>query len=212
MNIKNVVISFKAAIIFPVFVVLSLPAFGKKSFREDCMNWAKWNSFDFSRWNICKLFVSDIAFRNLYYWRLGKSRVLLDWLIPGYDHLQIKTPSDMVKGGFMIQHGFATIVNVESIGKNFKVYQQVTLGYDHSLKAPVIGDNVEVCCGAKIIGGVKIGNNVIVGANAVVVKDVPDNCVVAGVPARIIGHISGGNIFDHYEYVERLPKTDNGAE
>lgn len=54
------------------------------------------------------------------------------------------------------------------------------------LKAPVIGDNVEVCCGAKVIGGITVGNNVLIGANAVVVKDVPPNCVVAGVPARVI--------------------------
>lgn len=54
------------------------------------------------------------------------------------------------------------------------------------MDAPTIGDNVVVYAGAKIIGGVHIGNNVIIGANAVVTKDVPDNCVVAGVPARII--------------------------
>ncbi|UKK74846.1 serine acetyltransferase [Segatella bryantii] len=47
-----------------------------------------------------------------------------------------------------------------------------------------------VCCGAKVLGDVHIGNNVVIGANAVVVKDVPDNVVVAGVPARII------NVYD----------------
>jgi serine O-acetyltransferase len=45
---------------------------------------------------------------------------------------------------------------------------------------------VEICAGARILGPVRIGNNVIIGANAVVVKDVPDNCIVAGVPACII--------------------------
>ncbi len=49
-----------------------------------------------------------------------------------------------------------------------------------------IGDNVILGSGCKIIGGIKIGSNVFVGANAVVTHDVPDNCVVAGVPARII--------------------------
>jgi serine O-acetyltransferase len=72
------------------------------------------------------------------------------------------------------------------MGRNCKVYQQVTIGFNHDLKAPVIGDNVEVCCGAKVIGGITIGDNVLIGANSVVVKDVPSNCVVAGVPARII--------------------------
>ena len=51
---------------------------------------------------------------------------------------------------------------------------------------PIIGDNVHISAGARILGPIKIGNNVIIGANAVVVKDVPDNCVVAGSPAKII--------------------------
>ena len=50
----------------------------------------------------------------------------------------------------------------------------------------MIGDNVHIHAGARIIGPVRIGDNVEIGANSVVVKDVPSNCVVAGVPARII--------------------------
>lgn len=50
----------------------------------------------------------------------------------------------------------------------------------------VIGDNVYISPGVKIVKPVRIGNNVTIGANAVVNKDIPDNCVVAGVPAKII--------------------------
>lgn len=65
--------------------------------------------------------------------------------------------------------------------------QGVTIGGKSGwYEVPVIGDDVIINAGARILGPVKIGNNVIIGANAVVVKDVPDNCVVAGVPARII--------------------------
>lgn len=65
--------------------------------------------------------------------------------------------------------------------------QGVTIGGKSGwYEVPVIGDDVEINAGARIIGPVRIGNNVIIGANAVVVKDVPDNCVVAGIPARII--------------------------
>ena len=53
-----------------------------------------------------------------------------------------------------------------------------------------IGDNCYMGLGAKIFGEVTIGNNVIIGANAVVVKDIPDNCVVGGIPAKIIRKIS----------------------
>ena len=52
--------------------------------------------------------------------------------------------------------------------------------------APKVGDNVVICTGAKLIGNITIGNNVIIGAGAVVVKDVPDNAVVGGVPAKIL--------------------------
>ena len=51
---------------------------------------------------------------------------------------------------------------------------------------PIIGDNVIIYAGACIVGGIKIGNNAIIGANAVVTKDVPDNAIVVGNPAKII--------------------------
>lgn len=79
----------------------------------------------------------------------------------------------------MIQHGFSTIISAQRIGKNAHIYQQVTIGYNGE-KCPVIGDDVQVCCGAKVIGGITIGNNVTIGAQALVVKDVVDNCVVGG--------------------------------
>jgi serine O-acetyltransferase len=73
------------------------------------------------------------------------------------------------------------------IGKNVIISQQVTIGGRSKIyNVPVIGDNVFIGTGAKILGDVVIGNNVVIGANAVVVKSVPDNCVVAGVPAKII--------------------------
>lgn len=75
------------------------------------------------------------------------------------------------------------------IGRNCVVMQQVTIGSSRGGRRsgyPILGNNVVVCCGAKIIGKVNIGNNVIIGANAVVVNDVPDNAVVGGVPAKVI--------------------------
>jgi serine O-acetyltransferase len=73
------------------------------------------------------------------------------------------------------------------IGKNCLIGQGVTIGGKSGwYEVPIIGDNVQINAGAKIIGPVRIGDNVEVGANCVVVKDVPSNCVVAGVPARII--------------------------
>jgi len=135
---------------------------------------------------LCRLFVERPEFRNLFYYRLGNMRglvILLKFIAPPIPTLYIFTPS--IGGGLFIQHGFATILAAKSIGRHCHINQQVTLGYKGA-EAPVIGDNVTVTCGAKILGGIKVNNNVVIGANAVVVKDVPENVVVVGVPAYII--------------------------
>ena len=69
------------------------------------------------------------------------------------------------------------------------IFQGVTIGgmlKENEMLVPRIGNNVILFAGAKVIGNVTIGNNVVVGANAVVTHDVPDNAVVAGIPARVI--------------------------
>jgi serine O-acetyltransferase len=123
-------------------------------------------------------------FRNLFYYRVGFARYFFKFLLPELSTLYIYTPH--IGEGLFIQHGFATIINAESIGKNCWINQQVTIGFTNSTDSPVIKDNVTVYAGAKVLGNVVVGSNSVVGANAVVVKDVPDNCTVVGIPARII--------------------------
>lgn len=73
------------------------------------------------------------------------------------------------------------------IGKQTTIGTQVTVGgRSGHYEVPVIGNHVYIATGAKILGPVVIGNNVTIGANAVVIEDVPDGAVVAGVPAKII--------------------------
>lgn len=73
------------------------------------------------------------------------------------------------------------------IGEHVMIGPNVTIGgRSGHYEVPVIGDHVDISTGAKVLGPIKIGNHVVIGANAVVIKDVPDNAVVAGVPARII--------------------------
>lgn len=190
-----------ALLFYPIFYLLWMLCRNKQLLNEDAYNWCKWKRITYSRQNIYLIFITDKAFRNLFYYRIGSLHRFLSWLLPGYDHLQITTPIKNIDGGLIIQHGFSTIISAQSIGKNCKIYQQVTIGYNHKLEAPTLGNNVEVCCGAKIIGGVHIGNNVLIGANAVVVNDVPNNCIVAGVPAKIIRYLpSNQDIFDRVNY------------
>lgn len=85
------------------------------------------------------------------------------------------------------KHRFSTIINAKSAGDNVHVYQQVTI--DVNDKKTIVGDNVRDCCGAKVFKGITVGNNVVIGANAVINKSVLDNCVVAGVSAKIVKYL-----------------------
>ena len=89
-----------------------------------------------------------------------------------------------IGGGLFIQHGFATMITAESIGENCWINQQVTIGYSSGARAPIIGNNVMITCGAKVLGDITVGDNVVIGANAVVIRDVESNCTVGGVPAH----------------------------
>lgn len=75
------------------------------------------------------------------------------------------------------------------IGSNCSIYQDVTIGQNKG-KYPQIGNRVIIYPGAKIIGNIRIGDNAIIGANAVVTKDVPENAIVGGIPAKIIKYRS----------------------
>ena len=86
-------------------------------------------------------------------------------------------------------HGCIVVHGAVVLGDDCLIRHGVTLGNagrDDPAGAPTLGDRVQVGAGAKVLGRIKVGNDVIIGANAVVVRDVADNCVVGGVPARLI--------------------------
>lgn len=122
------------------------------------------------------------------YVRLAKTVGLLNFLLFG-----IEVPARVEIGpGLVIPHSVGTILGASRIGSNVTIYQQVTLGaktadfaFDPN-KRPVVCDGVMITAGAKVIGPVRLGTNCIVGANAVVLADVPDQAVAIGVPARIL--------------------------
>lgn len=87
-----------------------------------------------------------------------------------------------------LPHGLKGIIihPTAIIGHNCTIMQFVTIGTRQINKGAVIGDNVFIGAGAKILGNIQIGDNVKIGANAVVLEDVPDNCTVVGIPAKIV--------------------------
>ena len=110
------------------------------------------------------------------------------------------SPATNIGQGFYINHFGGIIINPQCIiGKNCNISQGVTIGQSNrgdNKGCPRIGDNVFIAPGAKIFGGIKIGNNVAIGANSVVTKDIPDNAVVVGIPGKII------SMKGSYGYVE----------
>lgn len=92
-----------------------------------------------------------------------------------------------IGGGLFFPHFSGIVISGSSkIGDNCTIFQGVSLGAIRGKGDPNVGNNVVLAPGVKILGNVNIGNDVFVGANSVLVKDVPDSAVVVGIPARII--------------------------
>lgn len=119
---------------------------------------------------------------------LAKIISLINFVIFG---IEIALPCH-IGGGLILPHTQGTVIGARSIGRNATIFQGVTIGSKHldpgfaPLSRPLLGDNVTIGAGAKILGGITLGSNVSVGANSVVLADLPDSAIAAGIPARII--------------------------
>lgn len=94
-----------------------------------------------------------------------------------------------IGGGFQLPHPNGVVIHPSAvIGPNSLAFQQVTIGVRAGAEhPPIIGGHVEIGAGAKVLGAIQIGDHAVIGANAVVVKDVPAAAIAVGVPARILG-------------------------
>jgi serine acetyltransferase len=126
-------------------------------------------------------------FRHVFYYRMGPVfNLLFSWYRPGDKYFWIPFSTKVGKG-LTYAHPYSTVLNAESIGDNFSCIQCVTIGKKNpGERRPRIGNNVTIGCHVAVIGNITIGNNVTIGAGSVVVKDVPDNAVIVGNPAKII--------------------------
>lgn len=101
-------------------------------------------------------------------------------------------PAAKIGKRVFIDHGKGVVIGETSeVGNDVVIYQGVTLGGTSTKKVkrhPTLGSNIVVGCGAKILGNITIGDNCQIGANSVVIKDVPTMSTVIGIPARIVVH------------------------
>lgn len=99
-------------------------------------------------------------------------------------------PGAKIGNGFFIDHGMGVVIGeTAEIGDNVLLYHGVTLGgvsLEKKKRHPTIGNNVVIATGAKVLGAITIGDNAKIGANAVVLKDVPPDSTVVGIPGRVV--------------------------
>ena len=136
-------------------------------------------------------FTYTFFLRNAQYAKLGIVRVLCKVFLRITSYItNIQIPVETTIGeGLYIGHWGTIIINPETrIGKNFNIYPGCLIGYALGKKTgvPVIGNNVSMRCNSIIVGGVNIGDNVLIAPGAFVNFDVPDNCIVIGNPGKII--------------------------
>lgn len=164
----------------------------RRTIREDARRFAKelQRPECQSLFGMMRLLLTCAEFRSLYCHRLKCGNqpasllaVLLRIVYRGQTALFLNCVD--IGPGLFLQHSWATSIGAEKIGKNCWINQQVVIGHTDRSGGPIIGDNVTISVGAKVLGPIRIGNNVNIGANAVVIKDVPDDSVVFGFPAYI---------------------------
>jgi len=113
----------------------------------------------------------------------------LSWFARWFTGVEIH-PAATIGRRFFIDHGMGVVIGeTAEIGDDCTIYHGVTLGgtsWSHGKRHPTLGNNVVVGAGAKVLGPIRLGDNSRVGSNAVVVRDVPENATVVGIPGRVI--------------------------
>jgi serine O-acetyltransferase len=126
--------------------------------------------------------------------RLGRLAALVLFVVFGVEY----SPKIPIGPGLMLPHTQGTVIGAQRIGENVTLYQQVTLGakfadyiFDPATR-PILEDGVLLTAGVKVLGPVTIGAGSIVGANAVVVSDIPPGSIAGGIPARVLKRVEDG--------------------
>jgi serine O-acetyltransferase len=138
---------------------------------------------------------------KLYRWKVPLAPRLVSQISRFLTGIEIH-PGATIGRRFFIDHGMGVVIGETTvIGADVLLYQGVTLGGTGNEKGkrhPTLGDGVVVGTGAKVLGNIRIGDHVKIGAGSVVVRPVPDNSTVVGVPGRVVRTRGGENgVLDH---------------
>jgi serine O-acetyltransferase len=184
--------AFRSLTVFPLLWTYRLTD-QKAVIDADCEQWADifWLAPGDRKRLLGRFLFAFPEFRAVYYHRLSFGNPagvlagrLASHLWKTIDGIDLSgTP---IGPGLFISHGQATILSAERIGARLQVHQGVTIGWDYKGKRrPIVGDDVFIGAGAKILGAITIGDGARIGANAVVVCDVPPGGTAVGIPAKV---------------------------
>ena len=124
---------------------------------------------------------NPFIFFRLFGWILYPFHYLISYYLLDID---IKPQTKIGKGLFLHNRGIV-VTSQSELGDYVSLFGPVTLGTNFDNNGPIIGNNVKIAVGARILGKVHIGDNTIIGANAVVISDIPSNSMAAGIPAQV---------------------------
>lgn len=144
---------------------------------------------------------AQISYRFSHWFYRHKLPFLARWISQASKHrtgIEIH-PAATIGRRLVIDHGTGIVIGATAeIGDDCLLYQGVTLGgtgHAHGKRHPTLGNNVMVGCGAKVLGPIRIGDNSKIAANSVVLREVPPDCTVVGIPGHIVRQ--GGEKLDH---------------
>ncbi|MBX0328838.1 serine acetyltransferase [Oscillochloris sp. ZM17-4] len=168
-----------------------------EDFTQDARRWIEPSNINegapVSLWLMLRLLFRYMPLRAMAWFRFGcwckQHRIPY---LPGFTQRQIYSRYGLeilvgaeIGGGLYIAHPIGVVVSPKRMGRNCSIIAAVTIGMRNTWDFPQIGDEVFIGAGARVLGAITIGDGAVIGANAVVISDLPAGATAVGIPARI---------------------------
>lgn len=144
-----------------------------------------------SVYGLCWALVYNLPFRAVYQFRIKHHKLFVEIIKILFPNKRQVEVTGNIGEGFVVFHGQCCVIHCNEAGENFSVFQGVTVGRNPShtkngIDIPSFGSNVTIYTNSVVAGGIRIGDNVQISAGSIVLEDIPDNCIVAGNPAKVV--------------------------